>query len=58
MKTKKLNLDELKVKSFVTNVKTDLLNTAKGGNASEEYTVCCWEDELTQYRSYCGTCVC
>jgi len=48
---KNLNLKDLKVSSFVTDLKNEEQETAKGGIRSEEYTVCCWVDDPTFFCS-------
>lgn len=41
MKNKKLNLNELKVKSFVTDFENEKKNTVKGGNGNTSGEVIC-----------------
>lgn len=48
MKNKKLNLNALKVKSFVTNIKDDNVNTIKGGSGINTCTPECDPPELTK----------
>lgn len=43
MKRKKLNLDALKVQSFITELKAEVAHTAKGG-----------DDDATNGGQYCG----
>lgn len=43
MKKRKIDLRELKVNSFVTQLEEKKQNTAKGGGGSSPYTVCCFD---------------
>lgn len=51
MKSKKLNLSELKVKSFVTDLENGVGNTIKGGNSMIGATDCCGT-----FQSQCDLC--
>ncbi|MEL6559694.1 MAG: pinensin family lanthipeptide [Bacteroidota bacterium] len=49
MKKSKLNLKDLKVESFVTNIQTEVTNTVKGGRPGSNGTIyntnCCSDDD-------------
>ena len=45
MKSKKLNLSELKVKSFVTDLESEKENTVKGGRIFTEINGCAGQSE-------------
>jgi len=57
MKKQKLNLNQLKVKSFVTGLEDEVKDTAKGGQGSQFYTVCCFDDDTNgcTLRQRCDT---
>lgn len=59
MKKQKLNLDKLKISSFVTGMDETSRNTAKGGggNGSSPYTLCCFDADTNGCTQYlrCGT---
>ena len=60
MKKSKLNLKDLKVKSFVTNIEAEITDTVKGGTRGSHGTICgsncCSDDDHCFSRNGdCGT---
>ena len=53
MQNKRLNLSELKVKSFITDVEIDSIKTLKGGAIEEKRTFDCRPLEKPTYVQDC-----